>query len=239
MGFIRLPYLPKGKVSIAVGDISVPGIKVIPPYEVAALRGGMRRHGDITFSYLGDGVAICAPEAYDYYSHALESLPIKLVKGNCPVGSNYPWDAAYNIAIVGERIFCRVDITDSVVLKKATEMGYKIINIKQGYAKCSVCPVDENSAISADMSFYKAASKEGIEVLLTDNCPIVLEGYPNGFFGGAAYMEGAGVFSAKGDVRLLADYEKIKLFLEKRNISIKYREGSVTDFGSFIPLWEE
>lgn len=236
MGFVRMAYLPEGKVKLAVGDIHIDGIEVIKPYHMANLPEGMRLHGDLSLCYLGEGVAVCAPEAYDYYK---DKLPVKLIKGETAVGSNYPYDAAYNVAIVGKRIFCRVDSTDSVLLKAAREMGYGIINIKQGYSKCSVCPVDSMSAVSGDMSFYRAAEKEGLDVLLVTNGGIKLKGFDNGFFGGCAYMESKSVFSAKGDVRLLPDYEKIKAFLDKRNIKIKQNCGEVVDFGSFIPIWEE
>lgn len=239
MGFLKTPYLPQGRVTLAVGDVEIAAAKVIKPFFLANLPSSMQRHADLSFCYLGEGVAICAPEAYAYYNEKLAFWNVKLVKGEKSVGSNYPCDAAYNVAIVGKRLFCKVDITDSVLLNEAEKLGYKIININQGYAKCSVCPVDENSAISADMSFYKAATKEGVDVLLITNESIVLKGFENGFFGGAAYCSEKGVIKAKGDVPTLPEYGKIKDFLNKRGIEFTGGVGAVTDFGSFIPLWEE
>ena len=118
-------------------------------------------------------------------------------------------------------------------------MGYSITNIKQGYAKCSVCPVDEKSAISADMSFYKAAVRDGLDVLLITNDNIRLEGFDNGFFGGCAYMVQSDALGAKGDLRTLPQYEKIEEFLNKRGIAVEKGNGTVIDFGSFIPIAEE
>lgn len=239
MGFIDMPYLPKGRVSVAVGDVSIENVKIIKPYYVPCLPESMRLHADLSFCYLGGGVAVCAPEAYDYYSKELAPYGIELKMGKCAVRGNYPCDAAYNVAIVGSTIYCKKNITDPVLIHKAQEMGYKTVNINQGYAKCSVCPVDSNSAISADMSFYKAAVREGVDVLLITNDNIKLPGYPCGFFGGAAYMEAKGIFSVKGDITALPQYALIKEFLKKRNIKIKNSVGDVHDFGSLIPIIEE
>lgn len=239
MDFLKIPYLPQKKTIVAVGDIDIPHIKVIKPYYAEILPESMRLHADLSFCYLGKGVAVCAPEAYDYYVNKLGGFSLKLKKGSSPLGRNHPFDAAYNVAIVGNKMFCRVNITDKVLLETAEQMGYKIVNMNQGYGKCSVCPVDEYSAISADMSFFKAAKKEGIDTLVITNHGIQLSGYDNGFFGGCAYMESKNVFSAKGDIRYLPCYDKITDFLTQRNIAVKISHGPVTDFGSFIPIIEE
>lgn len=239
MSFIKVPYLPKGNVRVAVGDIKIEGVKIIKPYKIDSLPKSMQHHADLSFCYLGEGIGVCSPEAYEYYKKELEFTSLKLIKGEKSVGSNYPCDAAYNIAIVGKRIFCRMDICDKVLLEKAKSMGYEIINIKQGYAKCSVCPVDEKSAISADMSFYKAATAQGLDVLLITNDNICLEGFENGFFGGCSYMAQKGVLSVKGDLKFLLQHSEIEEFLKKRKMSIKNGSGKVFDFGSFIPITEE
>lgn len=239
MSFIKIPYLPQKAVTVGVGDIELEGVRVIKPYLIEGLPASMQHHADLSFCYLGDGVAVCAPEAYEYYLNELSFTNLKLVKGEKRVGCNYPLDAAYNVAIVGKRLYCKVTVCDSVLLRTAEAMGYEIININQGYAKCSVCPVDENSAISADMSFYKKAVQGGLEVLLITNDSILLEGFDNGFFGGCAYMAKKSVMSVKGSFKSLPQYEKIKEFLHKRGITAETGSGYVTDFGSFIPICEE
>ncbi len=239
MGFIKIPYLPQKAVTVGVGDIELEGVRVIKPYCVKVLPVSMQHHADLSFCYLGDGVAVCAPEAYEYYKKELSFTSLKLVKGEKRVGCNYPLDAAYNVAIVGKRLYCKVTVCDSVLLRVAEAMGYEIININQGYAKCSVCPVDENSAISADMSFYKKAIRDGIDVLLITNADIGLNGFDNGFFGGCSYMAKKGLLSVKGSFKSLPQYEKIKEFLHKRGIQTEEGSGYVTDFGSFIPICEE
>ncbi len=239
MDFVKIPYLPKGKVKLCVADIERDDMIIIKPCPDLSLPDKLKGHADLSFCYLGDAVAVCAKGSYTYYNEKLINFPITLIEGERAVDLHYPYDAAYNVAIVGKKLFCKKDTTDPVLLSVAEKMGYKIINIKQGYGKCSVCPVDENSAISADMSFYKAAKKEGIETLLITNDTIVLPGYTNGFFGGCAYMTDEKTFCTKGDINTHPDSDRIKDFLYKRNIKIEGTEGNLFDFGSFIPLLEE
>lgn len=239
MPFVKIPYLPKGRVLVAIGDVEIENVVVIKPFRIACLPHSMKYHADLSICYLGHGVAVCSHEAYDYYKKELLPYNIKLIRGAAEVGSNYPFDAAYNVAIVGDKIFCKEKLTDRILLNTAKEMGYKIININQGYAKCSVCPVDENSAISADASFLKAAEKEGLDTLKISNTEIKLEGFSEGFFGGCAFMAGEKQFFVKGDIKTLPDEKRITQFLQKRKITIENGMGAVQDFGSFIPIIEE
>lgn len=240
MKFVEIPYLPQNKITLGVGDVKREDVKIIPPCEFLNLPPTLKRHADLSFCYLGKGVGISAKGSGEYYKKVLGETGIKLYEGEKIADRHYPSDAAYNVAIVGKRLFCRVDITDRVLLEKAQEMGYKIINMNQGYGKCSVCPVGENWAISADASFRKAAEKEGIEVLLITNESIVLPGYNNGFFGGAAYMEDKETLCINGDLSLHPDREKIEEFLSEKHIRIKSEKGvPVFDFGSLIGIMEE
>lgn len=237
MPVLKNAYLPKGKILAAVGDIWLPGIDIIRPYRAETLPKPLWQHADLTFSYLGEGVCVCAPESYDYYKKALEKYPVKLLRGGRRLEDTYPNDCAYNIAIVGKRVFCRTDAVDEVLLTEAEKRGFKIIDIRQGYSKCSVCPITENAAISADVSFCRAAEREGVECLLITNEGISLPGYDTGFFGGCAFMADEKTISAKGELKSHPDYEKIKSFLGKFNIAIKTLcGGPLTDFGSLCVI---
>ncbi len=241
MHFVKTPYIPQGKTLVGIGDVVHSDINIIKPFYLEKLPIGLRYHADLSFCYLGEGIAVCAPESYAYYKKAFENTPLEIIKGEKYLDMHYPNDASYNVAIVGDKMFCKKDITDKVLLNKAEECGYKIININQGYGKCSVCPIDETGAISADMSFCKAAEKNGVEVLFITNDTIKLSGYNNGFFGGCAYLYDKNTLFTKGDITTHPDYEKINSFLKKRNITIKCTKtrDSLCDFGSFIPIWEE
>ncbi len=240
MDFVKIPYLPKKRVFLGVGDIKIEKINSIEPFEEKCLSKGMRHHADLTFCYMGDGEAVVAPEAFEYYAKKFENTSLKITKGEKHLDRHYPLDASYNVAIVGKKMFCKKDITDRMLLQKAEEKGYEIINIKQGYSKCSICPIDESSAISADVGFCKKAIEAGVDVLLITNDTIELEGYGNGFFGGSAFMIDRKTLFVNGDLTTHPDFEKISDFLKKRNIEAVWEKNGkmLYDIGSFVPVFE-
>lgn len=240
MDVLQTPYLPKKRVKVFVGDLNLDNALGIEPFDKLNLPPALLKHADLSFCYLGSSVAVCAKGSYEYYSKKLKSFPIRLIEGDTAPDLHYPYDCAYNVAIVGKKMFCKVNITDKKLLSVAKEMGYEIININQGYAKCSVCPVDEMSAISADKSFCDAAQRKGVDVLLITNDTILLPPYKNGFFGGSAFMADGNTLVVNGSLSTHPYKSRIEAFLQKRNIVIvNAKEGNLFDFGSFIPLMEE
>ena len=65
-----------------------------------------------------------------------------------------------------------------------------------------------------------AAKEQGIEVLKVVNDGVFLQGYKNGFLGGASFSSGNSLFFT-GDISVHEDYFKIKSFAEKEIIYIK------------------
>lgn len=234
--FIEIPYLPEGDITLSVSARKADG-RVIAPYGNARLPKGIRTHADLTFCYLGGGVAVAAPEAYDYYVRAFSGVGLTIIRGGTRLDMHYPVDCAYNVAPVGKKLFCNASIADGVLLSEAERMGYKIVHIKQGYAKCSVCPVTETAAISADVSFCRAAEREGIDALLITNDTILLPGYANGFFGGAAYMKNPHTLVTAGDLALHPDCERITAFLKEYGIRLEAdSDAPLSDFGSLCAV---
>ena len=159
------------------------------------------------------------------------------IEGKSIIGSNYPGDSAYNVGIVGKKCFLNKNVCDGTLYDILISEGYEIIQVNQGYTKCSICPIDENSFITGDVSIARAGENSGMEVLLISNEGISLPGYKNGFFGGCCGMSDENELLINGDSDLLSDSAKIKDFLLSKGITIKnLRNGEVIDIGSIIPL---
>ncbi len=106
-------------------------------------------------------------------------LPIRTVLRE--VGKAYPEDVLLNAAPVGGLLFCRPDATAAELVYHP---DFKVIPVRQGYAKCSVVPVGTHALMTSDVSIATAAKTHGIDVLLLPPGNIHLEGYPYGFVGG-------------------------------------------------------
>ncbi|MDO4563207.1 MAG: hypothetical protein Q4C12_05170 [Clostridia bacterium] len=231
MKFIDTPYLPQNAVKVAISAVSVEGVKTIPPPKIVSLRGALCTHADLGFCPLGKNEAVCPPQTAQYYERALAQFGFKIICGEKSVGSNYPEDCAYNVAIIGRRALCRIDITDRRLLEELSVRGFEIINIAQGYAKCSVCPIDENFCISADKG---AAGK--VDSLLIENTGVCLQGFSNGFFGGCAGMIDKKTLFVTGDINTLASGKIILDTLIEKDIKVVCAHGAVYDIGSIIPI---
>ncbi len=234
---MNYPYLPKEKATLFIADTNIPDATVIIPPEIECLPVSMRRHADLGIAIISSKKAVCPPESYAYYKNALSPYGVEIIKGKNYLGRHYPKDSAYNVGIVGKKCFLNKKVCDEVLYEIILSEGYEIIEVKQGYTKCSICPIDENSFITGDVSIAQAGEKAGMEVLLISNDNIALPEFPNGFFGGCCGMESKYELLINGDIDLLPDSKKIRDFLLKKNIQIKkLKEGEVLDIGSIIPL---
>lgn len=234
---IDTPYLPKAPTAVLIGNCTAEGIRIIFPPLVDILPKALQRHADLGICVLGGGKAVCPPETAAYYKEALSPYGMEIITGETHLGCNYPRDCAYNVGIAGRRCFLNKSVCDAIVLYELERAGYEIINVKQGYGKCSVCPIDENTIISGDKGICRAAREHGFDVLEITHDGIKLNGYNNGFFGGAAGMLSPDTLAVNGELSHIPDGEKITKFLKERDISvINLKKGEICDIGSVIPL---
>ncbi len=150
------------------------------------------------------------------------------------VGSKYPEDCIYNAACTGKYFIHRLDITDPNLLHKAEEMGMIMVDVPQGYTKCSTLVVDEKSVITSDQGIRKKCGAAGIDVLGISPGHIELPGFRYGFIGGSSgRIENTIVF--EGDITSHPDYRIISEFISSRGLDIAYnKDMPLTDIGSII-----
>lgn len=111
--------------------------------------------------------------------------------------------------------------------------------MNQGYAKCSVCAVDERSIITQDPSIAQAARRQGLNVLKIQTGRILLPGYDTGFIGGCSGLLGGSCWRHRS-LSAHPDGERIKEFLHSRGVEpLELTDGPLYDVGSILPLLEE
>lgn len=207
------------------------GIEVIKTPRLASVYNAICGHADIMLHKLSDDETVCEPTVYDYFA----GCGCNVKCGGTKVSGEYPLDIAYNAARVGNSLFCMEKYTDEVILNYCRERGIKIINTKQGYAKCSVCIVSENAIITSDKNIARCADRNGIDVLVTDDRDIILEDFEHGFIGGASGLLPGGVLAFNGNIELHGDCKRIIDFCSRYNVeAISLNDGPVVDIGSII-----
>ncbi len=149
----------------------------------------------------------------------------------------YPDDVSLNCAVVGNRIICNKAFTSDLVLKSAKDNNFKIIDVKQGYTKCSIVVVDDNSIITEDRGIAKICNENGLDVLLLKEKISLLDGYNCGFIGGCTGKLSGGKIVFNGNIYIHPEYDKIKLFCNSRNVEVvSLCNKPLYDVGSIIEL---
>lgn len=155
------------------------------------------------------------------------------------LSSVYPGDCRYNAACTGKFFIHRLDITASELLAAAKAScgdELQLINVRQGYAKCSTVIVDEDSIITYDKGIAKPCEAAGMNVLLVEPCFVKLRGANTGFIGGASgRVNDEIVFN--GDLSAHPNFGEIAGFIEERGLGCKWFESyELEDIGSIITV---
>lgn len=170
------------------------------------------------------------------------------------IGYEYPFDIPYN-AVSTDRFFIHnTEYTAPALIDRARFAGLQIINVKQGYTKCSCIPVGDRAIITEDEGIARtltaynhmiledydgdaeAASEETIDVLLIRKGYAALEGFEYGFIGGTCGTIGDRIYF-NGNLSDHPDFELICSFIEARGYTpVWTQDTQLTDIGSIIYL---
>lgn len=211
------------------------GYELIEVRTTDAVYDAISSHGDIYLCKLCNEV-IVSPEQYPPIEDALIHSGICFSISTGQLGSQYPMNIRYNAAQLGNYLIHNTKYADPLILEKAKELGLQIIHVKQGYTKCNLVVVDENSVITSDAGIAEELSNYPIEVLLIAQGHVELDGFPYGFLGGASGRVGSEIFF-NGNLSAHPDFERITDFIQSRGLKVVYFDDyPLTDIGSIIEL---
>ena len=217
--------------------ISTLGKNNITYYKTASLDylySPVNTHPDMQIHFVDDSTAVVAPDVFEYYKNLLPA-EVMLLKGKKNPGSTYPDDTAYNVAKVGKRVIGRLASLEVVIKEIYTQKGCDFVDVKQGYAKCNLCIVDENSVITEDEGLYNTLTKTGMDVLKIQAGAVILPGFKNGFLGGASGFVSENKLAFCGSLENHPDSEKIFDFVKSKDIDIiQLSSTKLCDYGSIL-----
>jgi hypothetical protein len=247
--FITSPNLPEGRVSLMVVDgriasemektLMEKGIRLIKTLPIKEVMPEVAWHPDIMLHHMGQDRVVVAPNAPEKLVYALEEEKLKIITGKRELRAKYPMDIPYNVARLGKFAICSIKNTDEVLLEKLQEEGMQLIDVSQGYSKCSICIVDSSSIITSDKGITKASEAEGINVLLIEPGNIELKGMDYGFIGGATGFLSLKELAFAGCLEKNPQYSMILNFVLKHGKTpINLCENTLQDLGTLVPLKE-
>ena len=239
--FIAKPFLPDQKVShvLVAADLSEELKKAIEDLGVTAVSSPyskslprhIRFHPDMNCRHLG-GKRFAVFKDSENLSPIL-SLGAELVFVDPPEKPVYPYDAALNYLPLGNKIICNPEAADKSSMKMLPCADK--ISVKQGYSACSVAVLSEDTIITGDKGIRREAEKYGIKVLNADHSGIILEGYNNGFIGGASGLTAPDTICFTGDTSGVINSDEIKAMGYKIVI---LGNSPMTDVGGIVPIMQ-
>ncbi|MGN0162246.1 MAG: DUF6873 family GME fold protein [Candidatus Ornithomonoglobus sp.] len=215
----------------AAAELGRLGYEVVFTKPLPELYREIQGHADIQL-HIFNGKAFCAPQTYSHYREALRGTEV--ICGASELSAQYPYDIAYNTCEIGGYAVCSRKFTDAAIISEYEAAGRKILNTRQGYAKCSICVVNHESAITADEGIYKLLKENGINVLN------IRQGYirlydMGGFIGGASGLLEENVLAFNGDIRTHPDCDSILDFCRSCGVEVvSLAKGELQDVGSIM-----
>ena len=193
--------------------------------------------------FIGFGRLFCHARYYERHRALIDEIislsDLELTLSNEETSHRYPHDVLFNACLVNNRLICNKKSVSRLSVGAAETAGCEIINVQQGYTKCSICPVSEDAIITADKVIASTCEKAGMDVLLINEGDVSLPPYDFGFIGGAAGTTSDKILFC-GDIDTHRDAKAIRDFCEAHKKSVlSLSSESLQDVGSIFFIGED
>lgn len=241
------PFILKKRATIAIVDGRIEkeieqslvelGLHVIKTIKCNEVEESISYHPDIVISPINYNTLVVAPNVFDYYKDILSSFNLDIIKGEKKLKCKYPHDIAYNVGRLSNIAIHNLNYTDEIVRYYLKKENIELINVKQGYSKCSLAVVGENAAITSDKPIFIKLTALGFNMLLIRSGNISLLGQKYGFIGGTGGSLSINEYMFAGSFSEHPDKENILKFLNKNKINpISLSSKKIVDIGTIITL---
>ncbi|MDU2374385.1 MAG: hypothetical protein E7D52_07525 [Peptoniphilus harei] len=189
---------------------------------------GLDTHPDILVHPLSSGDLVVYRDNIEYYKEIFKDKNV--IPSSSKLSAKYPGDIHLNAFVFKNFFIHNLKHTDQVILDYYKNRGYDLVNIKQGYAKCS-CLVTHDFVITSDGGIYETL-KDLIPIYKIDHGGIKLKNFNYGFIGGASGVLDKKIFFT-GDFSHHSSYEEILKIINKYDYEIEIlSKDPIEDFGS-------
>jgi len=245
---VQIPNLPMDDVTTVIIDgRATPKIKemlmqrnvsIISTLAHPDVYPAVAYHPDIMFHHIEGNIIVYAPNTPESLINLLCEMGFDMKRGDTLLGNKYPLTIAYNVARIGNYAFHNTKYTDPVIKELLFKRGIELVHVNQGYSKCLICVVDQNSIITSDLEICKKATAVGIDVLLIEqDNSIMLEPFDMGFLGGATGLIGKNKLAFAGDLGFHKNSKEILCFLSLKSVDVvMLNDERLIDLGTIIPI---
>lgn len=163
------------------------------------------------------------------------NIDINIKKSKKLLEKKYPNNIFLNAINLKDFFIHNLKYTDDILLSSVKDKN--LINIKQGYTKCSCAIVNDNALITSDVGIYNALKPYPIDVLLIPSGDIELSDFPYGFIGGTCGLISKNKMAFFGNLKYHTYGKDIIDFLKKYDVEyISLADNNLIDRGSILTL---
>lgn len=250
LGSIIQTLFPVNRVSLLAADERMKpemkhqlrewGLELLEVPACNCLQASISGHPDMQIIHIRGNLLVCHPQMPEQFLEKLRKAGFLVYLGKTKLQADYPFDIAYNVAIIGNIAFHNTKYTDPVLVKHLEKCAIRLVHVKQGYTKCSILPVTPDSLVTADPSIAQTAVNQGFDVLhLPPQTNIRLTGLRYGFIGGTAGFINKNLLVFAGSLDALNNAEAVKAFLRKHGVDwVNLSGDEIHDYGGLLPLYE-
>lgn len=247
---IKTPHLPKGEVRhIIIGEkyrdllenaLFANNLEPIWMPDNPCVDDRLSGHADLSVNKFSENcVGISKFLKNSELFEQLKTLDYNIIMAKDAEKPEYPYDAFLNVCQIADKLIYNSRTICEELNNQLDSVISDRIDCRQGYTKCSVCIVNENSIITADRVIADKAKAFGMDVLLTDNSIVELNGFEHGFIGGAAFKLNEFKIAFTGMIESSKEKNAIENFLKERGIEAVYlTENKLFDIGSAVLITE-
>lgn len=191
-------------------------------------------HTDLSF-IRRDGQIISSKGQKDTFVKILANRGYAISFTEKSEGVTYPMDAGLCALDTGIYLICNPKTADPAVLRLFSDRV--LVPVSQGYTRCAAAVVDEHSIITADAGVSRAAKRAGLDVLDITAGAVKLDGFPEGFIGGASFLLNKNTLAFVGSLDEHPDKARILAFLKQKYVRPLFLvKGSLIDIGGALAL---
>jgi hypothetical protein len=187
-------------------------------------------HPDIYLFQLDSETVVHAPSVDAGFLGRLKDIGIRLIRGEKDPCGVYPRTALYNAVRVGGKVFLNGAHVDRAVLENVGKTALDVLDVSQGYTRCSVLAVSDTAFVTSDRKIAASGRKNGMQVLEISRGNVDLPGEKYGFIGGSGGLTPEGDVVLAGDPRSHPEGAEISDFIgtyARRNV-----------YGEDLPLYD-
>lgn len=191
-------------------------------------------HADLSMARCGKNIVVSKGQDGSFVN-LLTNRGYSVVRAEGCEGSRYPQDAGLCVLDTGAFLICNPVTADPAALRLLS--ARPLVAVAQGYTRCAAVPVNDDSIITADAGVSRAAKRAGLTVLDITPGAVRLEGFNEGFIGGASFRIGADTLAFTGSLDGHPDRARILDFLRSRQVRPLFlTDGPLIDIGGAFAL---